>query len=239
MRLEMILPKYVDSLLEGNRNGAREMVRKAICTGVKAEQIYKELLVPAMTLVQQLYREDKITTLVEHMASRINRFITDQVQAQLMPSEPNGRTAVVVCAETQCEELGGQVCADVLEASGWQTLFLGGGVPEDELVGLVGKMRPELLVVYGSSPSGVPQIRETIIRIRDIGASPTMNVIATGGIFDRVEGLWKEIQADLYASDPVAVAEVAEEAPQRMHLPRDPMAPKRRRKLVGAASALN
>jgi len=48
--------------------------------------------------------------------------------------------------------------------------------------------------------------------------------------------LWKEVQADFYAADPVSVAVIAEEAQQRMHMPRDPMAPKRRRRLVPSAS---
>lgn len=240
MILDTLLPKYLDALLAGNRKEAREIARKAIGTGVKAEDIYKKLFVPAMKRVQQLFREDKISPLVEHLATRINRFITDQIQAQLVPAEPNGKTAIVVCAEAEAEELGGQISADVLEARGWQSFFLGGGVADDDIIELIGTLRPELLVVYGSSPSGVPQLRQMIERIREIGASPLMNVVVTGGIFDRVEGLWQEVQADYSAPDPVSVAQIADDAPQRMHIPRDRHAPKRRRRLVpGPISVLN
>jgi len=228
MDFETILSDYVRALLAGDRLAAREIVRRIIPAGIKAQAIYKQLLVPAMQRVQRLYRDDQISCLTEHLASRINRFITDQVQAQLVPAGPNGKIAVVICGEIQAEELGGQVCADILDAAGWHTFFIGAGVPEDELIEMIGTHRPDLLVVYGTSPSGIPKLRELIERIRDIGASPTMNVVVTGGIFDRVEGLWEEILTDHYAPDPTSVAEIAAQAPQQVHLPRDPMAPKRR-----------
>jgi len=232
MQISSVLPRYMEALLGGDRAGAREIVRRLLSTGGKAEAIYRDLLVPAMKKIQAMHRSDELTTLVEHVATRINRFITDQVQAQLIPHAPNGKSAVVICGEAESEELGGQVCADILEARGWKTYFLGGGVAEDELIELIGTEKPELLAVYGSTPSGVPKIREIIERIRDIGASPLMNVVVTGGIFDRVEGLWQEVQADFYAPDPVSVAETAQEAPHRLHSPKDPQAPKRRRRLV-------
>lgn len=239
MHLENMLSDYTDALLSGDRTTARDIVRRAIGTGTKAEAIYQGLLVPAMERIQTLYREDSITSLTEHLASRINRFLTDQIQAQLIPAQPNGKKAVVTCGEIQAEELGGQVCADILEANGWSSFFVGGGVPEDELIELIGQHRPHLWVIYGSSPSGVPKIREMIERIRDIGASPTMNVVVTGGIFDRVEGLWEEVQADGYAPDPISVAKVADAVPERVHLPRDPHAPKRRRRLAAESVAVS
>jgi methanogenic corrinoid protein MtbC1 len=239
MAFDTMLPRYLDALMSGNRNEAREIARKAITMGAKAEDIYRYLLVPAMVRIQELHREDRISGLIEHMASRINRFITDQVQAQLVPTARNGKTAIVICAEAEAEELGGQVCADILEANGWSSLFLGGGVAEDDLIELIGQLRPELLVVYGSNPSGIPRLREMIERIRDIGASPMMNVMVTGGIFDRVEGLWQEVHADLCAPSPVSVAKTAMQAPQLMHIPHDPLAPKRRRRLVAGPIAVN
>jgi len=239
MQLNEMLPRYLDALLEGDRLQAREIVRKAIATGIKAQAIYKELLIAATEQIEQMHGADRISSLVEHLAIRINRFITDQVQAQLLPAEPNGNTAVIISGEREAEELGGQACADLLEAAGWKSFFLGGGVPEDELIELIGTIKPELMVVYGSRPPNVPRLREMIERIRDIGASPLMNIFVTGGIFDRVEGLWEEIQADYYAPDPVTMIEAAAKAPQRLHLPRDPLAPKRRRRLVPGPLSVN
>ncbi len=239
MQLETLLTKYVDALLAGNRSSARDTIRKAISTGVKAHDLYRKIFFPAMENVEQLYRQDNISILIRNLATRINRFLTDQVQSQLMPKTANGKSAVILCAETETEELGGQMCADLLESEGWQCFFLGGGVPEDEVTEFLGSIQPTLLVIYGSTPSGVPQTRQLIHRLRDIGTCPLMNVMVTGGIFNRVEGLWEELQADQYAADPVQVIEIACESNHRMHAVQDPMAPKRRRRLAAGPISIN
>jgi len=210
-----------------------------ISTGVKAHDIYRRILFPAMERVDNLYREDSIAILIRNLATRINRFITDQIQSQLMPKPSNGKIAVILSAESETEELGAQMCADLLESEGWQCFFLGGGVPEDEVTEFLGTVKPQLLLVYGSTPAGVPLTRALIHRIRDIGLCPLMNVLLTGGIYNRVEGLWEELQADLYAADPVHVLTMATESNPRLHVPQDPMSPKRRRRLVTGPISIN
>ncbi len=234
MDMNIVLDSYVEALIEGNRKVARDIVRKVLSTGIKSEEVYRNLLFPAMERIDICYRESEISFLVRNVAIRINRFLTDQVQSQLLPRESTGKSAIIICAEAEAEELGGQMCADLLEAAGWDCYFLGGGVPDDEISEFIGKVDPSALVIYGSTPSGVPLTRKLIERIREIGACPLMNVIVTGGIYNRVEGLWEEIQADYYASDPVEVLEVASSANQKLHLPKDSRAPKKRRKLVEA-----
>ena len=63
---------------------------------------------------------------------------------------------LIACGNDEPEELGGQICADLFEADGWEVRFAGGGVPEDEVLGLIGQVRPDLLVMVGTLPSGVP-----------------------------------------------------------------------------------
>jgi MerR family transcriptional regulator, light-induced transcriptional regulator len=239
MQLQTVFPKYVEALLAGNRSTARDIIRKTLSTGVKAHDLYRQILFPAMERIDQLYREDTISIIIRNLATRINRFLTDQIQSQLVNKPSTGKSAVIVCAESEVEELGGQMCADLLESEGWQCFFLGGGVPEDEVTEFIGTIQPQLLIIYGSTPSGVPVIKELVHRIREIGLCPLMNVMLTGGIFNRVEGLWEELQADLYATDPVHVITMAQESNQRMHVPQDPMAPKRRRRLVAGPISIN
>ncbi|NLE29814.1 MAG: hypothetical protein GX629_09110 [Phycisphaerae bacterium] len=239
MQVEVMLPKYVEAILSGNRSTARDIIRRLISTGVKAHDIYRYIFFPSMEQISEFYREDRISVLVRNMATRINRFLTDQVQAQLMPKPSNGKSAIILCAETESEELGGQMCADLLESDGWQVFFLGSGVAEDDVTEFIGNVNPNLLVVYGSTPSGVPQTRELIFRIREIGLCPHMNVLLTGGIFNRVEGLWEELRADLYASNPIEMLSLANGNNRRFFEPHDPTAPKRRRRLVAGPINMN
>jgi hypothetical protein len=143
-----------------------------------------------MERIQSLYRDDRITTTNLNLATRLNRSLTDQLTARLQRSEPNGRKALIFCGNAEPEELGGQLCADLFEVDGWTVRFAGGGVPDDEVLKLIGDERPDLLVMFGTLPSGVPAVRKLIDYLREVNSCPNMQVLrrdlqAGGGIVGR------------------------------------------------------
>ena len=228
--MQDLLERYMEPLLAGRRQACRQMVRQAIETGVEPRAMYEAVLWPAMERVGRLYSEDRIGIATEHMATRINRLITDQVQSHLPLSASAGKRVLITCAPDEPEDLGAQMCADLFEADGWDVYFVGGGIPNDEVLSLVGQLRPDLLLIFGTQPSGVPSVRNMIDLIREIGSNPTMNVMVSGGVFNRADGLWEEVSADLFATNASGALEIANNAK-----PRQPSAPaatvrKRRRR---------
>lgn len=222
--------QYLSPLLAGNRTACRSFVLEQLDRSSDSTSIYHDLLWPAMERVEILYRGDKINVASEHMATRINRAIADQTQLRLPKTAPNGKKIVIACADGEAEELGAQMCSDLFESRGWEVYFLGGGVPNDEILSVVGQCRPTLLLIFGTQPQGVPGVRHLIDLIREIGVNPTMNIMVSGGVFNRADGLWKEVHADLTAEsayDAIPVAEAAE--PRKAETPR-PGAPKKRRR---------
>ena len=193
---EPLLTRYLQPLLAGRRAECFHLIRDALATGWTAENLVCEVVWPAMAQVDRLFRDDRINAAVEHMACRINRTIADQLQAGLPCGPVNGRRAVVACADGPHEELGAQIVTDLLQADGWEVFFVGGGVPDDEIVATLGQLRPQVLLIFGALPEAVPNTRALVERIREIGTCPSMNVLVTGGIFNRAEGLWREIGAD-------------------------------------------
>lgn len=93
--------------------------------------------------------------------------------------------------------------------------FVGGGVPEDEVLKLIGDLRPDLLILFGTLPQGMPAVRKLIDYLREVNSCPQMQVLCCGGIYRRAEGLAEEIGADLYAPDAQAALEVATANPTR------------------------
>jgi len=206
---------YVAPLVAGKRIAARKFVFDKLANTADAADVYRELLWPAMERIEKLYRADRINAAAEHMATRINRAIADQVQSHLPQTEPNGKRILIACAEGESEELGAQMCADLFEARGWDVYFVGGGVPNDEILSLAGQLRPELLLIFGTHPAGVPGVRRLIDMIREIGVNATMNIMVSGGVFNRAEGLWKEVNADLLAKTAHEAIPIAESATPR------------------------
>lgn len=230
-----LLIRYMQPLLNGQRAECFDLISNALADGMTAADAICGVIWPAMGQVQRLFEDDRINTAVEHMACRINRTVADQLQ-QHLPRKPfNGKRAVVACADGSEEELGAQMVCDLLQAEGWEVYFVGGGVPHDELLTTVGQLRPHIFVLFGTRPEGVPDSRKLIELIREVGACPTMNIVVSGGVFNRADGLWQEVGADLFCATARELVEVADSIPPRVpHARPLGIVKKRRRRRRGA-----
>lgn len=212
---EPMLTRYLQPLLAGRRAECFTLVNRALLDGQPARHLLTEVVWPAMTQVDRLYREDLINSAAENMASRINRTVADVLQAHLPQSPPKGKRALIHCVEAGREEIGAQIIADLLQAAGWEAYLIGAGVPRDETLKLIGKLSPAIFVLFGTPPSAVPEVRSLIAMIRDIGVCPAMQVIASGGVFSRADGLWQEVGADVLADTAPELVEIADTLPPR------------------------
>jgi len=206
---------YLHPLLAGERDACRQIVDEALEKGAMAYELLTDLIWPVMEHVQALYREDRISVSSLNLATRLNRAIADQLCGRLTRKPSNGRKVLIFCGNDEPEELGGQICSDLFEADGYHVRFAGGGVPEDEVLKLMGEFRPDLLVMFGTLPSGVPAVRKLIDYLREVNSCPEMQVMCCGGIYKRAEGLAEEIGADLYAPDAAAAVQTANAHPTR------------------------
>ena len=201
--VESVLVRFIAPLFSGDRSGSRALIAEAFEEGLSAEEILMQIIWPTMEKVQGMYRADRINTGIHHMASRLLRMLADQLTLRLNRAERNGRSMLVVCSPGEPEELGAQITTDIAEARGWTVHFAGGGVPNDEIVGWIGQLQPQVLMVYGTVPSGAPMVRQLIDLLHDVGICPKLQIICSGGVFNRAEGLAEEIGSDLFAPNPL------------------------------------
>lgn len=210
-----IADNYLQALLAGDRAMARQVIEDCANCGVDAGEILNKLVWPVMEQIQALYRDNQISKAGLNFATRINRMIADQMAAKLDYAERNGKKVMIFCGDDEPEELGGQICADLFDAAGYDVRFAGGGVPNDEVLALVGEFRPQILVMFATRPSGVPGVRKLIDFLREVNSNPEMQVLCCGGIYKRAEGLAEEIGADLYAPDAADAVRIVNENPMR------------------------
>lgn len=213
--LQLLGDRYSQILLSGDRAACRGLIEQALSAGRNARQLLVELVWPTMEALQSLYRDDHITVSQLNFATRLNRSITDQLVGMLPRAQANGHSVLILCGDDEPEELGGQICADLFESEGYTTRFAGGGIPNDEVLKMIGELRPSLLILFGTLPSGMPAVRKLIDYLREVNSCPEMQVMCCGGIYKRAEGLAEEIGADLYAPDAASAVQVAHANPKR------------------------
>jgi len=194
-----ILERYLDSLLQGDRHRCRAVIEETLQTGTPANSVYVDVIWPIMAEIEQLSRVGRITPTQEHLATRINRTIVDQLQNKLPRRPIKNKKVALCCGLNELQELGAQMMADLFESDGWEVRFLGGGLTNDDILAFVNEYAPDLLLIYGSSPKQAPDVRRLIDIIKGVNAWPDMRIMLSGGVFNRAEGLWEEIGADLFA----------------------------------------
>lgn len=219
---EPLLTRYLQPLLAGRRAECFSVIREAVNTGRDPVDVLARVVWPAMSQVERLYRDDQINAAMENMAYRINRTVADQLQMLLPTAAPIGRRLLVISSEHSREEVNAEMVADLFQSRGWDVYLVGGSVPYDEIVKLLGEVRPHVLLIYGTQPPDVPNVRGMIAMLREIGVCPTMNVVVSGGVFNRADGLWQEVGADAFADNALDLVETAGELP-----PREPGSPRR------------
>ena len=224
-----LFKQYLEHLFIGKRCEARELIFGAMDRGITSSKLLKQIIWPAMEQVDKLYRQNEISRITEHMATRINRMIADQLHSFLARRPKTGRRVIIVCGAGEVEELGAQMTADLFEADGWSVWFLGSGVPNDEILQFAGKIKPDVLLIHGTKPEGVPAVRKLIALFREVGSCPDMQILVMGGVFNRADGLAEEVKADLFSANVQEALRAVAEHPVRIPRP-DVPEPGRRRK---------
>ncbi len=209
-----ILQRYLEGLLRGDRKTCRAAIEETLQSGTPANSVYADIIWPVMVKIEELWRSDQISTIEEHLATRINRTIVDQLQNKLPRKPSRNKKIAICCAQAELQELGAQMMADMFESDGWDIRFLGGGLTNEDILAFVNEYAPDILLIYGTTPKQAPSIRQLIDRIRSVNAWPNMRIMLSGGVFNRAEGLWEEIGADLFASTAVeAVLAASDDKP--------------------------
>ena len=195
-----ILERYLDALLQGDRKRSRAVIEEALQSGTPANSVYVDIIWQIMVEIEELLRSERITATQEHLATRINRTIVDQLQNKLPRRPSKNKKITVCCAPAELQELGAQMMADMFESDGWDVKFLGGGLNNDDILAFINEHAPDILLIYGTTSKQAPVLRQLIDTIKDINAWPNMRIMVSGGLFNRADGLWQEMGADLFAA---------------------------------------
>lgn len=206
---DTVLERYLGTLLKGDRKACRSVIEQSLQSGTPVNSVYVDIIWPIMVEIEHLVRSDRITSTQEHLATRINRTIVDQLQNKLPRRPLKNKKIVISCAQAELQELGAQIMADLFESDGWEVKFLGGGLTNDDILAYIHECAADILLIYGSTPKQAPGIRQLIDTIRDINAWPNMRIMVSGGLFNRAEGLWQEIGADLFAATALEAIQIA------------------------------
>lgn len=215
MNTEIIVERLFEALINGDRELSRAIVDETTRQGVTAEQLVTDIYWPTYEMISRLFRADQLSTLGHHLGTRLLRTMCDQAALAFDMKPSIGRTVFAVCGPNDADELAAQMAVDLLEREGFNVTYAGGGIANDEVLAYLQNNQPEVLLMFASAPSDLPAARELIDTVQEIGACGGLQIVVGGGVFNRAEGLAEEIGADLWASNPLELAQCMLAEPER------------------------
>jgi methanogenic corrinoid protein MtbC1 len=187
---------YLTAVLEPDPFRAREVVRGAADAGAPIEVLYHEVLEAAMAEVGLRWESGEITIAHEHLAAEVTVSLVAELATRVRTRPSSGRLAVVSCTPGERHCIGGLMLAGLLEAEGWEVLFLGATLPLDDLVLLAESEAPDVVALSTTIADNLPRAREAVMALRDLDEPP---LVAVGGQAYAGEPEARDVGADLWA----------------------------------------
>jgi MerR family transcriptional regulator, light-induced transcriptional regulator len=207
MSQEIVVERFFETLISGSRPGARQVVQECRDSGVDATRMVTDLFWPTYEMIEKLYRSDQLTKVAHHMSTRLLRVLVDQNALLLSKQASRNRSIFAMCGPRDSDELGAQMAVDLLEQAGFDVSFAGGSIPNDEVLSIVHENKPDVLLTFATGANDLPEIRNLIDTLHEIGACPNLQIVVGGGVFNRADGLAEEIGADLWATTPLELVQ--------------------------------
>ena len=144
---EKIAKDYLDSLLKGNRASCSLIAKEVLAVNPSITDLYEEVFKVSLYEVGRLWETNKISVATEHMATAITEGILNELFEQIISKKRWNKKVVVACVEKEQHQVGIKMVADVFEMNGWESFFLGTGIPNNELVRFIRDTKPDLIAV--------------------------------------------------------------------------------------------
>ena len=191
---------FLQAILAGSRQAALGAAREALRTGCDLVDVYVDILEGALCAVGRRWEANRISVAQEHMATAVTQYVMGRLFAQVAPTAPGRGRAVVTLVEGELHQVGANMVADVLEADGWDVLFLGSNRPHDGILAAVRDQRAELVGISATTLLSVAKVRQLLAGLR-AEHGPRVKLMLGGGAFRATPNLWRELGADGSAGD--------------------------------------
>jgi excisionase family DNA binding protein len=190
-------------LVAGDARGVWGVVEAAQAAGADLDEVYLDIVAPAMVSIGRRWETGQLDVAVEHRASVIASRLVGQLGPRFLRRGRNRGTVVLGAPAGERHGLPLALLADLLRGAGWDVSDLGADVPAPSFAHAAA--RAEHLTVVGVSMStkeSAASAASTIAALRDVVEDVP---ILAGGCAVRDRDHARELGADGWAGDARAV----------------------------------
>ncbi len=187
-------------LVAGDANGAWGVIEAALSGGSDVEEIYLDVVSPAMSSIGERWSLGELDVAVEHRASVIVTRLLGRLCHRFARRGRSKGTVVLGAPSGEFHSLPVAMAADLVRQNGWEVSDLGADLPPRSFVHAANEA--DDLVAVGLSvtvESSLAALRESLVALRDGVSSDVLLIVGGRAIRDRAHAV--ELGADDFAAD--------------------------------------
>ena len=196
---EQIISEYISLILRKDSKTAMQYFLNLYQNGMQIDEIYLGLIQRIMCKIGELWFENKISVAQEHYCTALTQTAISQLYSVIFSTPSNGHTMIGCCIGGELHELGMRMITNLFAYEGWNSLFLGAGIPEEALLSAVKEQKPELVALSVTMPQHLLLCKNMIEALRR--ENPGTRIAIGGRAFEDIPDIWKVWNADVYTTD--------------------------------------
>jgi len=175
---------FLENLLKGNRAECSSICRQYLKQNPSIQDLYEEIIKVSLYEVGRLWETNQITVATEHLATAITEGIMNELYDQITTGKKYTKKIVVASVEKEQHQVGIKMVADMFEMNGWESFYLGSGIPDSELLKFIHEIKPDLLALSLSVYFNFANLLKMLESIRK--EFPELQIILGGQAFNHV-----------------------------------------------------
>lgn len=190
--------EYLNEILAGKRKLALEIIMEAYHGGYPIPAIYMDVFQEALYEIGRLWETNQITVADEHMGTAITQYVMSNLYQYFEVAKMQRGKLVMTGVEGELHQVGANMVADVLEADGWDVMFLGTNVPSAGVIESIRAHKADLFGISSTMLFNIPKVIRLVEATRkEFGDS--VRIMLGGGAFRTQQELPPELDGCLVA----------------------------------------
>lgn len=161
-----------DLFLQGQEEEALKYVQDFL-ESHSHEQLYGELLTPAMYRIGELWEQNEISVAEEHLATAVCDFVLSATE--LRNKDKDGRKkAMIFGPEGEEHYIGLKMVAAMFREEGYDVRYMGPNLPLDSALGLAEDWQPDVVALSGALAHRLPVLKTYAEAFAQVGSKPAV-----------------------------------------------------------------
>ncbi len=192
---------FLQAILSPNRKAAAGLALGALGAGHSIQDIYLHIFQESLYEVGRLWETNEITVAQEHMATAIAQSVMALVYERIERASTQRGKMVITGVEGELHQIGANMVADVLEADGWDVVFLGTNTPHSGVLAAIDSHQAKVLGISATFLLNIPQVVRLVTATRERWGARAPRILLGGAAFQNAPMLGAEVEADAVAMD--------------------------------------